>query len=86
MITTILAPTDGDSSGEACRGADDVRRVLEVVVQALSVIAPVTARLHARMGDDDDAVALERAVGRAVDAIRTLQPVPAQPRSTTPTC
>jgi hypothetical protein len=53
----------------------DIRRALDEVAQALSVIAPVTARVREKLGDaDEDAAALESSVDRAVQAIRRLQP------------
>ena len=53
----------------------DVRLALDEVAQALSVIAPVTTRLRQKLGEfDEDAVTLEIAVGRAIQAIRRLQP------------
>jgi hypothetical protein len=53
----------------------DIRRVLDEVAQALSVIAPVTIRLREKLGtSDQDAVALEISVRRAIQAIRRLQP------------
>jgi hypothetical protein len=53
----------------------DVLRALDEVVQALTVVLPVTTRLRERLGRaDEDAVALETSVKRAIDAITRLQP------------
>jgi hypothetical protein len=53
----------------------DIRRALDEVAQALSVIAPVTARVREKLGPaDEDAAALEHSVDRAIRAIRGLQP------------
>jgi hypothetical protein len=56
----------------------DVLRALDEVVQALTVMAPVTTRLREKLGhDDEDAAALEISVNRAMDAISRLQPTEA---------
>jgi hypothetical protein len=53
-----------------------VRRVLDEVAQALSIIAPVSTRLRLSLGHtNDDAIALEDAVGRAMVALTSLHPV-----------
>jgi len=77
MITAIprSVATDDKPETSPVPGVDDVRRVLDVVVQALSVIAPLAARLRDELHQDDDAIAFEVAVCRAVESIRSLQPV-----------
>jgi hypothetical protein len=77
MITAIQrsVATDDNLAVSPTPGTDEVRRVLEVVAQALSVMAPLAARLREQLHQDDDAIAFEMAVRRAVEAIRSLQPV-----------
>jgi hypothetical protein len=68
---TISPTNEGINSG--C--PTDIRRALDDVAQALSVIAPVTARVLEKLGSaDEDAAALENSVDRAIRAIRRLQP------------
>jgi hypothetical protein len=58
----------------------DIRRALGEVAQALSVIAPVTARIREKLGPaDEDAAALENSVDRAIQAVRRLQPRESEP-------
>jgi hypothetical protein len=66
--------TDDRAAVGPTPGTDEVRRVLEVVAQALSVIAPLAGGLREKLHQDDDAIAFEIAVRRAVEAIRSLQP------------
>jgi hypothetical protein len=77
MITAIQrsVATDDTSKVSAVPGVDDVRRVLDVVAQALTVMAPLAARLREQLHPDDDAIAFDAAVCRAVESIRSLQPV-----------
>jgi hypothetical protein len=76
MTTAIQRPVTTDTSEPSpVPGIDDVRRVLDVVAQALAVIAPLAARLREKLHQDDDAIAFDAAVCRAVESIRTLQPV-----------
>jgi hypothetical protein len=84
MITAIQrsVATHDNLAVSPTPGTDEVRRVLEVVAQALTVIAPLAARLREKLHQDDDAIAFEMAVRRAVEAIRSLQP--AQTHATSP--
>ena len=86
MITAIQrsVATDDNVAASPTPGTDDVRQVLEVVAQALSVMAPLAARLRKQLHQDDDAIAFEMAVRRAVEAIRSLQP--AETQATLPSC
>jgi hypothetical protein len=68
--------TTADNSGPVLADLTAIRRALDEVAQALTVIAPVTARLLDKLGHaDEDAVALETSVKRAIRAIKQLQPV-----------
>ena len=77
MITAIQRSVAADEKPDAspAHGVDEVRQVLNVVAQALSVIAPLSSRLREKLQQDDDVIAFETAVCRAVDSIRSLQPV-----------
>ena len=77
MTTTIqrlAIPNDGPRLG-ASPNVDELRRALEVIAQVLSVIAPVANRLRRMHAHDEDALALEVAVRRAVEVMQSLQPL-----------
>jgi len=70
----IVMPTDGQATRETGMDAGE-RRLLEELVDALQVVAPLATRLRRSLGEQvEDAVAMEAAADRAVGILRRLQP------------